>query len=71
MFISPSYLISCKDPSFRNENVLQGESEQAFKKQCTTNTATKKIKQKSTQVQPKDPQSIAAKVIIIYKRSVT
>ncbi|CAI9265487.1 unnamed protein product [Lactuca saligna] len=38
-----------------------GESDQAFKKQCTTNTATKKIKQKSTQVQPKDPQSIAAK----------
>ncbi|KAL4568854.1 hypothetical protein LXL04_024471 [Taraxacum kok-saghyz] len=38
-----------------------GESEQAFKKQCTTNTATKKSKQKSVQVQPKDPQSIAAK----------
>ena len=42
-------------------NVFQGESEQAFKKQCNANTiATKKTKQKS--IQPKDPQSIAAKV---------
>ncbi|MFS8033557.1 putative transcription factor bHLH family [Helianthus anomalus] len=45
--------------NLKQNSTLQGESEQAFKKQCTTNTSTKKNKQKSAQ--PKDPQSIAAK----------
>ncbi|KAI3699480.1 hypothetical protein L2E82_43825 [Cichorium intybus] len=56
---SDNYLAS-QESSF-HKRTHSGESEQAFKKQCTTNTATKKTKQKSTPVEPKDPQSIAAK----------
>ncbi|KAI3813452.1 hypothetical protein L1987_18177 [Smallanthus sonchifolius] len=54
---SDNYLAT-QESSF-HKRAHSGESEQAFKKQCTTNTATKKSKQKATQ--PKDPQSIAAK----------
>ncbi|GJQ95825.1 transcription factor bHLH83-like protein [Tanacetum coccineum] len=55
---SESYLATQEQPSF-HKRIHSGESEQAFKKQCTTNSAAKKTKQKATQ--PKDPQSIAAK----------
>ncbi|KAF5778758.1 putative transcription factor bHLH family [Helianthus annuus] len=54
---SDNYLAT-QESSF-HKRAHSGESEQAFKKQCTTNTSTKKNKQKSAQ--PKDPQSIAAK----------
>ncbi|KAK1439068.1 hypothetical protein QVD17_04883 [Tagetes erecta] len=54
---SDNYLAT-QETSF-HKRAHSGESEQALKKQCTTNTATKKSKQKSAQ--PKDPQSIAAK----------
>nr|XP_043638573.1 transcription factor RHD6 [Erigeron canadensis] len=55
---SDNYL-AAQESSFHKRS-HSGESEKAFKKQCTGNTATKKTKQK-TAVQPKDPQSIAAK----------
>ncbi|KAD3640833.1 hypothetical protein R6Q59_003511 [Mikania micrantha] len=55
---SDNYLAT-QESSFNKRAHSLGESEQTFKKQCTTNIATKKSKQKSAQ--PKDPQSIAAK----------
>ncbi|KAK9074705.1 hypothetical protein SSX86_003023 [Deinandra increscens subsp. villosa] len=51
--------LATQESSF-HKRAHSGESDQqAFKKQCTTNGTSKKSKQKS--VQPKDPQSIAAK----------
>ncbi|XP_076943174.1 transcription factor RHD6-like [Bidens hawaiensis] len=54
---SDNYLAT-QESSF-HKRAHSGENEKAFKKQCTTNSATKKSKQKPSQ--PKDPQSIAAK----------